>query len=382
MILEQGIEHVKNLSDTQAELIPGGVIYLTSDRSVFTWRKASQAFDLNIFQVGEPLNAKSVTGRAIQENKTLIENVPRSLYGLRLKIVAQPIISDAGEPVGAFTMVFPLEHSIFKAFNEFAPVLKDMFPGGAIVYATDLTKFAAVAHSEAFTLPGIQKGENIKENTPPAEVIKTKKGITREYGAEAFGVPVQTAVRPLFNDETGELVATFGIVIPKVTAAKLRDMSKNMEQSLTEIASTVEELAASASEIHASEQKLNESIDAITTFTKQIKEASAFIKEVSDQTHLLGLNAAIEAARAGEAGRGFNVVADEIRKLSGQSKETVPKIQKLTDEIAAAVQRSNRMSKQSLSASEEQAAASEEISASLQEIASMSKELQHISLQV
>ena len=94
---------------------------------------------------------------------------------------------------------------------------------------------------------------------------------------------------------------------------------------------------------------------------------------------MLGLNAAIEAARAGEAGKGFGVVSEEIRKLSEQSKSTVPKIKELTDHILKTVEETSRMSRTSLDASQEQAAASEEISASVEQITSMSSELSHIS---
>lgn len=69
---------------------------------------------------------------------------------------------------------------------------------------------------------------------------------------------------------------------------------------------------------------------------KQISVLSEAIMEITEQTNLLALNAAIEAARAGEAGRGFSVVAEEIRKLAEKSKETVIEIQRVTEKVMIA----------------------------------------------
>lgn len=77
-------------------------------------------------------------------------------------------------------------------------------------------------------------------------------------------------------------------------------------------------MAASASQIHANEQELNIEIKDVISLSEEINEISSFIKEIADETKMLGLNAAIEAARAGDAGRCFGVVAYEIRKLSEQ----------------------------------------------------------------
>ncbi|NTV89591.1 MAG: methyl-accepting chemotaxis protein, partial [Clostridiales bacterium] len=127
---------------------------------------------------------------------------------------------------------------------------------------------------------------------------------------------------------------TFGIITPKDTASRLRQMSGNLDNGISGISAAIQQLAASATLISESEQQLTKSISGVVELSEEINEISAIIKDIADETKMLGLNAAIEAARAGDAGRGFGVVADEIRKLSEQSKSTVPEINAMADELS------------------------------------------------
>ncbi len=86
----------------------------------------------------------------------------------------------------------------------------------------------------------------------------------------------------------------------------------------------------------ATEKRLQQAIGE-SKVVEQIDILSESIMQITEQTNLLALNAAIEAARAGEAGRGFSVVADEVKKLAEQSKDTVLKIQEMTSKVTGSV---------------------------------------------
>ncbi|MFC0215096.1 methyl-accepting chemotaxis protein [Paenibacillus chartarius] len=169
------------------------------------------------------------------------------------------------------------------------------------------------------------------------KALTTGKLIKEERGPEMFGFPYFSTAVPIFDDDGKTVIGV-------ISASTTNEMLNKIRHEASNLFSIVEKMSATTVQISSGSQSLANDMKGFSAVSQamvediqKIRKTLEFVQEVAGQSNLLGLNAAIESARVGEAGRGFSIVAQEIRRMADKSKEASLIIKEQLSSIQASV---------------------------------------------
>lgn len=265
---------------------------------------------------------------------------------------------------------------ILQAIINVIPIIRAIYPYDCMVAVADKERFICYSPGDRLRtedptgkplVPGdglweaVNRGEKFKSIVPESVWGFLFKSIT---------VPVE--------DAAGNIVGAVGLGHGLEVQETLHDSAQAIAASSQQINASSQELSANAQTLSERLQKLHIAANIMTTSIDQSDHILTFITGIARDSNLLGLNASIEAARAGDNGRGFSVVAEEIRKLSVLSTSSVRETRTILDEIKKEIHKFKVEITDADVISTHQAAATEEIVKAIESLSSLADRIQSI----
>ncbi|MFD2214048.1 methyl-accepting chemotaxis protein [Metabacillus endolithicus] len=251
------------------------------------------------------------------------------------------------------------------------PILKAAVPADLSIAICNLHEFVAYFPGENINLQ-IKVGQKINPNEPLSVAIRQNKKLQAEVPAEFYGFEFTGTALPL-HDQNNQVIG--GIAIQLRRESELRAIIKQIADSLSQAKGSVNTVVDGSNSLASLSQELLLQSQQASTDVKETDVVLSMIKKVADQTNLLGLNAAIEAARAGEKGKGFEVVANEIRKFSKETVSSTQKVNQITAQIQGVTTKMGESIQTIASIGNDQATSMQEVSSLIEEIEQLSKRL-------
>ncbi|MEK4521187.1 methyl-accepting chemotaxis protein [Psychrobacillus sp. FSL W7-1457] len=265
------------------------------------------------------------------------------------------------------------EHELLQAFVKIAPLLNGLVQDDITVGIYDTEKLIINIPGQTFSL-NVNPGDPLMEGDIVTNSIRSNAPLSAVVPKELFGFPLIARALPL-HDEQGNVIGGVGIGTSLEKANKLFEMAESFSVIVEQTAAGIEDISDSVTSLADRVTDITTQMKDVSSSAEQIGEISSVVKGISDQSNLLGLNAAIEAARAGDVGKGFSVVANEIRKLATNSKENVNQINDITKNIQGLIDTLNQAFLEVNTLTDNQSGSIQEFSATIQEISSKAQEL-------
>ena len=271
------------------------------------------------------------------------------------------------------------KYTLLEAAEKLAPMIQQLVPFDCSVAITDTEKFLVEYTSKDVNVSNT--GKPVPEGGGLYQALKTGEPQIKEVSKEVYGVAFKSSTVPL-KDESGKVIGALGMGISLKNQEILTDAANSLSSTSEEVVASTEELSASAQDLASRVETLESIRKEMLEQVDRTDEMLNFIQKVSKNSNLLGLNASIEAARAGQEGRGFEVVANEIRSMAEDSANSVEEIKEIIEAVKEKVSRFSEEIPKVLEISQHQASAAEEISGSMQGLTSYVEDIENIAQKI
>lgn len=269
----------------------------------------------------------------------------------------------------------PSAHTALDAVTMAAFTVHALFNRRNVVAVADTERYRVYIPGQTID-HGLKAGDSIVPDSIMDQAVKYKTRISIRKDNSLFGFPYIGIAYPVLGKE-GTVLG--GLIICENIAhlEELTEASKQLNMITEQVLTMVGSMEELNDTMLCVGQKLSHHSGVSLKKVKSTDDVLQFIRGISAQTNILGLNASIEAARAGAQGRGFSVVADEIRKLAAESLKSVEiiagtlrNIRDVSGNVNAEVETIGKFA-------EQQAKAVGELTAIVQQLHSVGATLQH-----
>ena len=178
-------------------------------------------------------------------------------------------------------------------------------------------------------------GEPIKSGSAVHQAMQLKRRVCVHVDKVVYGIPYVAVSMPIYAGDV--IVGAVAIHESLETASILLDSAAELQEAAAMMKVVIDKVHEDAQALAGVGGLLKQLSGEAQKHVKGTDQVLNFIKNVASQTNLLGLNAAIEAARVGELGRGFGVVAEEVRKLAVDSAGSAGQIETILKEIGSSI---------------------------------------------